>query len=374
MKEEALVTNLENNLVLTNLDQQSTEENINNICLSLAKLINDVQVIERDIILKSELMSTAATASRSLEIINSIIVPLSEIHSIAEAMKETVSDSLEVTTSLFNKLPQSLSNLYQSLTIVEKCIDVESENKTLVKKTCTSIIEKCGDDLNNLVGEINSLVNKGFQFLGDICVASIQRTTNDLNKTVTCSLAEIRESKKLSDRIDANLDITTPELKHLQKTQKAVYELRNSLKSLLHIAKEVNISSFVTADHITNSQIILNDMSTPIQDLQSALEQIEALSVTETQFDIQKYNTEIIETVMEPVIKLRTSFEQLSVEAGTMEKVDVLNEVLYDIKHNINEISAHLDIFETKIGSFNILQSENKLEALQKMAQILINL
>ncbi|KAF9799033.1 hypothetical protein SFRURICE_017748 [Spodoptera frugiperda] len=112
-----------------------------NISTSLTKVINDVQIIERDIILKSELMSSAATASRSLEIISSLISPLSEIHSITDAAKESVSESKEVSSTLFNSLPQPLKALHQSLTIIEKCIDMESDSKTLVKKTCVAFID-----------------------------------------------------------------------------------------------------------------------------------------------------------------------------------------------------------------------------------------
>nr|XP_034839612.1 uncharacterized protein LOC117995729 [Maniola hyperantus] len=372
IKEENFDGNFAN--VLPTIDQQRTNAEIHSVCSTLTKLINDVQMIERDIILKSELMSTAATASRSLEIINSLITPLSEIHSIAEATKETVRESLEVTASLFNRLPQPLGILNQSLTIIEKCIDLKSENKTLVKQTCTNIIEKCADELNKLVNDISSIVNKDCLFLEDACVSSIHSTNSEIVNTITYSVAAIKEYEKVSDKIDTSQDKITPELKHLQKTQKAVYELRNPLKSLLHITEAVDIFSFISAEHINNTQIILNDMSTPIQALQSALEQIEFLSVTETQSGLQKYNTEIMETVMDSVIKLRTSFEQLSVEAGTAENINILEKVLVDIKHNINEISVHLIMVEAKIGSFDVLNSENKLEALQKMAQILINL
>ncbi|XP_023937954.2 uncharacterized protein LOC112045836 isoform X2 [Bicyclus anynana] len=374
MREEHFENNLVNISIEPSLDRENASKDINKISLSLTKVINEIQMIERDIILKSELMSTAATASRSLEIINSLITPLTEIHSIIEAIKETVSESPITTSSLFNRLPQCLGILHKNLTIIEKCIDVESENKTLVKKTCTNIIGKCGEELLNLVREINFTVDKGHSFLEVECISTIHTNTNELLSTLTSSISAVKDIKIASNEMDSNIDKTTPELKHLQKTQKAIYELRNPLKSLLYIAEEVDINSFIAPEHVTNNQVILNDMSTPIQDLQNALEQIELLSVSENQLSLQKYNTDIIETVMDSVIKLRTSFEQLSVEVGTTDNLDILKDILITIKHNINEISAHLDIFEAKIGPFNILHSENKLEALQKMAQILINL
>lgn len=370
---EVLESNFDNTLIKDILQQESFQAEINSISLSLTKVINGVQMIERDTILKSELMSSAATAARSLEIISNFITPLTEIQSIIKAIGESVSESHEVTTSLFNKLPQSINKLYQTLTIIEKCMDVESENKTLVKKTCTNIIDKCGEELKKIFTEINSIVNKVNPYLDDICLVSIQSTTNKILKTIRSSEEVLKESKKFTDKSETKLDKVTPETKHLQTTQKAVYELRNPLKSLLYIAEEVDISSFISAENIT-SQIILNDMSIPIQDLQNALEQIENLSVSETQSDLQQYNTEIIEVVMDSVLKLRSSFEQLSAKAVTIEKEEILSKALLDIKHNIIEISNHLDKFEGKVGQFNILQSENKLEALQKMAQILINL
>ncbi|XP_046976837.1 titin-like isoform X2 [Vanessa cardui] len=360
----------------TNLDvnKETIKTVMNDTSLSLTEVMNEIQLLERDIILKSEFMSTAATASNSLEIINSLITPLSEIHSITDAIRETVSESSENITPLLNTLPQSLKNLQDSLTIISKCIDVESDNKTLVKKTCMSIIRNCGNQLHNIIRNLNDTICNESLFVEKMQMSNIETITTDLINIIHHNIDILRseDNKKLEK--GGNVQEATLESKHLHATQKAIHELKGSLRSLLYIIDEVDNCSETNYVNIKKSEIILNDMSTPIQDLQTALEQIEILSVTESNSDLQKYNTEIIEKAMESVLKLRTSFEQLSGEECTMENKDGLNEVLNEIKINIRQISIQLEELETKTGKFDILSSDNKLETLQKIAQILINL
>ncbi|XP_047544107.1 muscle M-line assembly protein unc-89-like isoform X2 [Vanessa atalanta] len=374
MKDIEIKTEPEN--LSTNLDvnKEIIKTVMNDTSLSLTEVMNEIQILERDIILKSEFMSTAATASNSLEIINSLITPLSEIHSITDAIRETVSESSENITPLLNTLPQSLKNLQDSLTIISKCIDVESDNKTLVKKTCMSIIRNCGNQLHNIIRNLNDTICNESLFVEKMQMSNIETVTTDLINIIHYNIDILKSEENKKSEKGSNVQEATLESKHLHATQKAIHELRGSLRSLLFIIDEVDNCNETNYVNIKKSEIILNDMSTPIQDLQTALEQIEILSVTESNSDLQKYNTEIIEKAMESVLKLRTSFEQLSGEESTIENKDGLNEVLNEIKINIREISIQLEELETKTGKFDILSSDNKLETLQKIAQILINL
>ncbi|KAF9412527.1 hypothetical protein HW555_008996 [Spodoptera exigua] len=355
------------------LSDEEFKNKMNSISTSLSKVINDVQIIERDIILKSELMSSAATASRSLEIISSLISPLSEIHSITDAAKESVSESKEVSSTLFNNLPQPLRALHQSLTIIEKCIDMESDSKTLVKKTCVAFIETCGSEVQKLVSDINSVTATDYLQTEDKILTEIESLNNEMSTVIKLSADTIKARNLLSEASEIKVEEPTQEIKHLRDTQKAVFELKSPLMSLLCIAESADSGKIVDIAKVRNSEVILNDMSASIQDLQTALEQIETLSVKESNTALQKYNTEIIETVMESVVKLRSSFEQLSTEPEGEDK-NVLKQAVLSIKENLNKISSQIQVIEKNVGVFDILQSENKLDALQKMAQILIAL
>lgn len=344
------------------------------ISTSLSKVINDVQVIERDIILKSELMSSAATASRSLEIISSLIKPLSEIHSIADATKESALESREVSSTLFSNLPQPLKVLQQSLTIIEKCIDVESDNKTLVKKTCVAFIETCGEDVKNLMNEITSITDTNYLMTEQKTLSEIKSFISDMHNVIRFSVDTIKARNLLSEASEIKSEETTVETKHLRDTQKAIFELKSPLNSLLCIVDTADSGKIADVTKVSNSEVVLNDMSASIQDLQAALEQIESLSVKESTTSLHKYNTEIIETVMESVLKLRSSFEQLPTETKNEEDEQLFKQALISIKNNLSEVSSHIETIENSVGSFDVLQSDNKLEVLQKMAQILITL
>lgn len=355
------------------ITDEEFKEKMTHISTSLSKVINDVQIIERDIILKSELMSSAATASRSLEIISSLISPLSEIHSIADAAKESASESKEVSSTLFNSLPQPLKALQQSLTIIEKCIDMESDSKTLVKKTCVAFIETCGNEMQQLISDINTVTSKDYLLTDERVLTEIESLNNEMSTVIKFSTDTIKTRNLLSEANEIKIDEPSLEEKHLRDTQKAVFDLKTPLNSLLCIAESADKGKIVNVAKVRNSDVILNDMSGSIQDLQTALEQIEILSVKESTTSLHKYNTEIIETVMESVVKLRNSFEQLSTKSGNDDSV-VLKKAVASIKKDLNKISSQIAVIETNVGMFDVLQSENKLDALQKMAQILIAL
>ncbi|KAG7313055.1 hypothetical protein JYU34_000136 [Plutella xylostella] len=340
----------------------------------LSKVINDVQIVERDIILKSELMSSAATASRSLEIISNLITPLSEIQSVSDAIKDLAADVKDLSSSMFNRLPPSLKKLQQSLAMIEKCIEVESDSKTLVKKTCVAFIETCGEDMQQLLKEIKSITKTRYLNLDEKAVSEIEMLAGEMTTVLKLSADTIKTKQLLSEASEIKIDEPTFEAKHLRDTQKAVFELRSPVNSLLCIAESAETGKIIDVSKVKTSDIIMNDMSASIQDLQTALEQIESLSVKESTTALHKYNTEIIETVMESVLKLRSSFELLSTETRTEENKDVLKQTLTSIKQNLSEISSHIDTIEKNVGPLDILQSDNKLEVLQKMAQILIAL
>lgn len=345
---------------------------VSEISSTLSKVINDVQIIERDIILKSELMSSAATASRSLEIISNLITPLSEIQSVTEAAKEC--KEIKELSSLFNNLPQSMKTLQQSLNLVEKCVDMEGENKTLVKKTCIAFIETCGNEIQKVMTEISSITETDYLQSEEVVLKEVQVLTSEMTNAIKYSSDTIKTRSLLSEASEVKTEETSADAKHLKDTQKAVFELRSPLNSLLCIAESADSEKMVDLAKIKNSEVILNDMSASIQDLQTALEQIESLSVKESMSSLNKYNTEIIETVMDSVLKLRISFENLSTETKNEEDKAVLKQALTSIKQNLSEISTHVDKIESNVGNFDILQSDNKLEVLQKMAQILIAL
>lgn len=335
---------------------------------SLSQISNDIQSIEKDIILKSERMSSAATASKSLEIINSLIAPLSEIHSITDAAKESA-EAKKVISSLLNSLPQPLKVLQQSLTIVEKCIDVESDNKTLVKKTCVAFIEKCGENIKKLVSDVNSVINKKYLSLDSKVIKEIEMLSNEIDTVIKFSLDTIKTKHLLNE---ANtIKEATVEDRHLKETQKVLFEFKNAIKALLCIIQRVDTCKLEITNKLKISDIILNNMSVAIHDLQTALEHIENLSIKESNSALPNYNTEIIKSVMDPVVKLRSSFEQLSRE-GKCDDKEMLNETLGVIEMNLSRVALHISKIENEIGTFDVLQSENKLDILQKIAQILI--
>ncbi|KOB75748.1 Stretchin-Mlck, isoform A, partial [Operophtera brumata] len=356
------------------IEDKEFKKIMSNISSSLTKVINDVQLIERDIILKSELMSSAATASRSLEIISSLITPLSEIHSIADAAKESVSESREVTSTIFNSIPQPLNALKQSLTIIEKCIDMESDNKTLVKKTCVAFIETCGIEVQKVISDITSVTTKDYILTEDNVINEIDSVASEITTVINFSNETIKARNLLTEASEIKSEELTLETKHMRDTQKAVFELKSPLNSLLWIVESAESGKMTDLAKIKNSEFIMNGMSAFIQDLQTALEQIESLSMKESSSTLQKYNTEIIETVMDSVLKLRGLFELLSIEPNTEEDKTMLKHTLSSLKENLTEISHKIDVIDNIVGQFDVLQSENKLDILQKMAQILIAL
>ncbi|CAK1553973.1 unnamed protein product [Leptosia nina] len=367
-------TNVTNQEEKHNIDPvviKNVNEDLTYISSVLSKVMNDIQVMERDIILKSQLMSTAAVAAKSLEIITSIIKPLNDIHSITDAVKETINEASELNPVLFTKLPIFLKELQIALAMVEKCIDVGSD-KTLIKNTCISVINNCEEDVTKLVTKIKdfALVNK--LYLNSELVAEVQSLSSDILNVIEISRSTVATKSILIE--DIKNEEVSIDKQHLNRTQKAVYNLKIPLTSLLNIVENALKVNFDTVLDINNAEVILFNMSSSIQDLQTALEHIEFLSVEESNSPLQKYNTNVIETVMGSVLKLRNSFENLSVEKEKREDKEQLNNVLQMISVNLNKISSDIKNIEGPIGAFDILYEDNKLEILQRMAHILISL
>ncbi|XP_041986457.1 uncharacterized protein LOC121738463 [Aricia agestis] len=351
---------------------------LSNISLSLTNVLNDVQLIEKDIIVRSQLMSSSSAASTSLEIINSIITPTNEILCIVDAMKETMSENTDNVTKLddkllLNTLPSALESLQQSLTVLEKCIEVESENKTLVQKTCISFVKKCGGQMTSSMELFQQLVANELIKVDEICVTKISIQSSKI-KQAMCSAIETVEKKQVKIESKEGKVVDNVELKHLNETQKALHELRIPVNLLSYITENSLVSKSVDLYGVNYNEVILNNMSTSVQDLQNALEYVDNLALKESSTNLQKYNTEIIDRVMDSVLKLRTSFEQLSTITNKTEENNEIFEVLSEIKLNLSDISIHLDEMEERIGIFDVITNENKLEVLQKVAQVLISL
>ncbi|CAG4977771.1 unnamed protein product [Colias eurytheme] len=337
----------------------------------LSRIMNNIQVTERDIILKSQLMSTAAIATKSLEIINSLITPLNEIHSITEAIKESIVESAEINNNLFKKLPDCLKEFQKSLTMVEKCVDVGND-KTFIKNTCVSVIQKCDEDITKFTAKIKAVAEEDLTFMDDKFVSEISSSTSEILNVIKIARSTIA-SKSIFDETPKK-DEMSVDIQHLNDTQKAIYDLKIPLNSLLNIVENALKSIVINSIDINDAEVILINMSASIQDLQTALEHIELLSVEESNSTLHKYNTNIIETVMGSVLKLRSSFESLSMEKEKRDDRGELKNDLQIIKENLNEISAQVEQIENNIGSFDILHGDNKLDVLQKMAHILITL
>ncbi|XP_068630255.1 uncharacterized protein [Battus philenor] len=348
------------------------EDDINNMKSNLVAIIKYIQNLEKETILKSELMSSVATASKSLEIISSVLSPLSDIHGISNAFMNSIINANSDNSLLINNMVQSLKLLQHSLTIVEKCIEVESDNRTLVKKTCISLIELCGNQLQNLMSQVKTVIT-GIA-IEDKVLSETELITNEINTILNFTMDTIKTKNLLKEACELQAVELSFEVKHLRETQKGLYQLKIPLISLLGIVENAEKGLSTDVLNVHNSTAILADMSASIQDLQSALEQIELLSMKETSTSLNKYNNDIIDSVVQPVLELRNSFEQLTVDSKAVEDTAVLKQKLKLVKSNLNDIFVRLNVTEENIGTFDILQSENKLDTLQIMAQTLISL
>ncbi|XP_022129575.2 uncharacterized protein LOC111003404 isoform X2 [Pieris rapae] len=351
------------------VDITDLNENMIFISLSLSNILNKVQMLKRDIILQSESMPTAEIASKSLEMINSIIDPLTEIQSITDAFKESKNDDAK--PKLLTKLPQCLKYLLNSLAMVEKCVDVGSD-KTLINNTCISIINNCQEDITTFVEKIRQIPDKYSPLIDEMVSTEIKLFANDILNIIAISKTTVTTKSNLSHEI--HKEELSIDKQHLNNTQKAIYHLKVPLNSLLGIIENALKKSLLSYNETNNAEAILFNMSSSIQDLQTALEQIEFLSVEESNSSLPKYNTTTIETVISSVLKLRNSFESLSFEKEKKYDKDQLGSVLQVIKVDLEDISFRINDIENTIGSFDVLYGDNKLEILQRMAHVLIAL
>ncbi|XP_050683338.1 uncharacterized protein LOC126978524 isoform X2 [Leptidea sinapis] len=338
-------------------------ENIKRLFALLMKSIKNIRNVEEGVSFKADLISSPATASKSLEVINSLLTPLIGIKNNIESMVDVI--DFGVFDSNYGSIVEELRNIQKSLTVIQMCA-AESCDKTIVTNTCISIINECSDYLM----EIMSLIKLCSVDLTDKNqISQIQLLTTD----VICILKTCKDITHKKRLIKETTSISKNQ-QHLNETQKSVFNLKIPINSLLNIVKNALEGKVIMLTDFELGEVILLHMSSSIQDLQTALERIESLSVDESKSSLNNYNTSIINTVMESVLKLRNSFEILSSETKIQHDKQGIKSVLELVKVNLEDISSHIYDIELNVGEFDVLRSDNKLELLQKMAQALISL
>lgn len=367
-----IIDNEDINMNVIHIDQQFATKMIS-IGNYLDEVINKAQIVEKYIISKCELMSSAIAASKSLEVINGLISPLIEIQSTANTIGDPSTQNISTISSCLKHFVKSLKSLQQASTMIEKCIEIKSESKTLVQKTCGKLIENCGDDLQNVVQELKDTLRNYKSFVDEKTKSEIDILTNEIKTALMLSSDTIKTQNLLSEAGEiTQVNEPSAEMKHVKETQKVIFLFKNTLNSLLCIVENAEKCNSRNELKIRKIDVVLNDMSGTVFELQAVLERIESLSVKESCSSFTTYNTEIIESVMESVLKLRSSLEELSVKPS--EDSESLKTAFASIKNILCEIYVNVNAIEHKVGTFDILQSENKLDVLQKIAQSLIAL
>ncbi|GAB0100347.1 muscle M-line assembly protein unc-89 [Sergentomyia squamirostris] len=361
---------------------------------SLTIIEKHLAVIDEEVVIQSGLMMSAASADSSLGVIKNVINPL---RNTLEILKGYTGDcSLDQLTQVF--LPQ-LKNLQEGLNVIEKCVEMDEQGKTLVQRTSVCIVESSGEQIMNLLGqiasistelsnrslanEVNLLVNDmrtGIQMTQDTIKSQTllqEATALEAAQHITETIAKMQEVPDVVPPFETVSSAELPqEAESLRRICRPVVKIQFALESLEHeLAQEENEEKF----YAKVSENIIEQLAEPIEELQREMSEIEKLSLVEMDDLQQKVNIAILDIVTPPMYELQKGLEILSQQSPAdshagMVSVSILESMvppLQEIQSGLARIGQDIESGAMKRDS--PIENLDAQKLIQSLAQSILN-
>jgi hypothetical protein len=336
---------------------------------------NHLKAVENEVIMQSNLMMTPASADSSIGIIKSVLDPVN-------AVKNKVKDynGEKSVETLVEELVPDLKDLNNGLSIIEKCVEMDAEGRTLVQRTSVCLIESVGEQMLSFLEDMKqvclknvngSLQNETLLIINDM-QTGIHITEDTIkSQTLMQEASAFEASQRVSDSIAQmqHLPDVVPPLKIV--TVSELPKEADSFKMLCrHVIKFQEILEISQAKGINKE--ILVQLQKPIMDLQNEIQVIEDKIAKNSLKDTveEKISFRILDTVSPPLYELNKCFETIS---NSFEKGETNLQVLGPFIFPLQEIQNGLASIGHEIDSGFIKQdSPIDTEDNQKLVKTLM--
>ncbi|CAH1707186.1 unnamed protein product [Chironomus riparius] len=279
--------------------------------------------VENEVIAQSSLMMSPTSGDSSIGIVKSVLEPINAI----ECKVNEYNGERNVDNLIENLMPD-LKSLNHGLSIIEKCVEMDSEGKTLVQRTSVCVIESVGIQmlafleslkqvcLHNVQG---SLQNESLLIINDM-QTGIHITEDTIkSQTLIQEASALEASQRVSETV-AQMQQNVPETVPLEVvTTTELPKEANSFKLLCrYILKFQEILETSQQSDVKKETLV--EIQKPIIDIQNEIHLIEEKISKNSLKDTieEKISFKILDTVSPPLYELNKCFEAITknVESG----------------------------------------------------------
>lgn len=377
---------------VTNItDDKKIRENVEAI-LPLARILNVIEkhltVIEDEVDVESVNMMSAASADQSKKILTDLKRPLKQIQGKLRVYSGDI--ALE---NLFEALDGDVKDIHKNLQIIERCVELDEDGKTLVQRTSVCIVDSIGTQLLNGMTEVRNIANKfennnlklEINILVDEMEGGIHMTQDNIkSQALLQELQDLEAAKHLSEAVAKMQEIPEPadmniedissgklptEAKSLKTMCRCVLELQKSIDVI-----EQDLSLEKGEDTVWED---IHKIIEPITKLQEAVDDISTkVNILPGQERLEdKINICLLDIVTPPLFELKKVLELVEIkgaEANPIQILDSLVPPLQEIQNGLaqlgSEIESHKEVQQEQ------MQSLDAQKLIQSLAQAVLNL
>ncbi|GJQ76796.1 hypothetical protein Trydic_g15005, partial [Trypoxylus dichotomus] len=298
---------------------------------------NDLDKVSHELLIQTSRKSTATAASKSIEVLQSIIQPIKDIQTFLVTLEQQ--DPQQSSVSIAELIAPPIFDLQKGLAVVEKCSETQGKEHTLILKTCFNILDKTGPQ-----------IQRGLKLIENLSLLEKEMIPTNAAGRVTPS--------KIIQEV-----LTT--LQEMQNGMDRALFVMNSKKALFAKQKPVLEQEIKETDIVeteTDMDVLLK-FAQPAFELQETLTNVKQ-SIIDVENVTRDMKTDIKEKIQEHVIDLvkqvmATEQQVIKLSESNMEH-DLYSAILDNVSHTIDNLSNNIE-------KYSGLPVGNKYEEIEKL-------
>nr|XP_022901417.1 titin-like [Onthophagus taurus] len=334
---------------------------------TLQSIQENLNKVEQELVIQTSLKTTAAAANKSIEVLHSLMQPIQDMQMFLLTLEQQEEQREGV--SIAEMIAPPIFDLQKGLSIVEKCVEMQGKEHTLIQKTCFNILEKGGKQIQRGLKLIEnmSLLEKEMiptnaagritpsKIIQEVLI-TLQEMQNGLDKSVFImnSKAALQQAKRKSPAKETatvkETDIleTESDIDILLRFAQPAFELQETLTNI----KEEILESEISKSNIY--QKIKVHVAELVDEISSAERHVHKLKESNVE---QPLYSALIEQLTNPIKEISNNLDILP----TLETADKYDEAakLDMFEEPIEEIINSLSKMGKDVTSLELSQAES---------------
>jgi DNA repair exonuclease SbcCD ATPase subunit len=332
---------------------------IDELKLSISEIQQGLLSVEEELFVQTTLKSTSATAKQSLETLNSILQPYRDIQTVLQTI---VQEERKAEISAVELIAPPIFELQKSLAVVEKCIEMQGKEHTLIQKTCANILDTTGLQLQKSLELIEAITLLEKEL--DSTKISGRMTPSKIIQEVCITIREIETGLQNADDMLQNKHAESSQKsqeQELSKGESSTETLKKDLDLLSNIANVAqtlqvafsNVKVYEESDPRFKGvpKNILEVISEPTKNLVKEVSHISKLSIrhaAEKSLE-QEIRLALIDRLSHPVGELVNTLDEIKKREPPDFRFAEIDEKRLSISDSIDKVIKSIDVIRGKI-------------------------